>query len=442
MMLIDAHCHFFTKNILTQSLSKLESYMTSLEKLSKPASTIGPKELQKYRDQVFEFANHAIEKTPLEMYETMKEAYGQDFIAVPLMLDFSYTFIAPKDKVLDQKKSLLNSMKSMSEKQREKGLIEWMDDLAKSIEDKIDYYDRSVIGVDVFKNAYEEQIKDLTRLKKERPDRVYPFFSIDPRRNDEFDQGILGEIKKYIGRDKPFTGLKLYTSLGYSPTHPILYDDSSGESVYGYCEKHQIPITIHASLEGFSHMLDKSLVEGDIYYGPSGKAIPSHHAYKDGIVDYRNNFTSMSFSELTQERLLLLNHPNIWRKVLTKYPNLKLNMAHFGGIIQMCKFLKGNQTGFYAPEIIDLMKEFPNVYTDLSCLYNYEKKDLYMEEIYEKIYEPLPEHIKDRVMYGSDYYMLILFDTPLDNYIQGFRQAFGPEFKRISEENPKRFLFD
>jgi len=88
------------------------------------------------------------------------------------------------------------------------------------------------------------------------------------------------------------------------------------------------------------------------------------------------------------------------------------------------------------------MSEFPNVYTDLSCLYNYENKDHYMKEVYEKLYKPLPEHIKNRVLYGSDYFMISLFNTELKDYIRSFREAFGKEFKRISEINPSKFIFD
>lgn len=441
-MLIDAHCHFFTKNVLTQSLSKLENHIARLERMSKPAAKVSSAELVQLGTNTFEFVNKAIQLTPLEMYEDMKESYGEPFIAVPLMLDLSYTFIAPQDKMIENKKSLIRTMKNIAEKKRNEGVSDWMSNLSLSIERKLDVYDRSVMLMDVFKNSYEEQINDLMTAKKQYPDYIFPFFSIDPRRDDEFEEGILGEIKKYIGRDKPFIGLKLYTSLGYSPTHPILYDNAIKESVYEYCEKHQIPITIHASLEGFSHMLDKNYVDGDIYYGSAGRAVPSEDVYEQGIVTYKKNLGQLDFAELTAERLLILNHPFIWKKVLKKYPKLKINMAHFGGSIQISKFLNNNQTGFYSEYIIDLMSEFPNVYTDLSCLYNYENKEDYMIEVYKKLYKPLPEHIKNRVLYGSDYFMISLFNTDLKDYIQSFREAFGEEFIRISETNPTKFIFD
>lgn len=430
--MFDIHCHFFTKNVFTQSLFRLEKYIASLESTVLPTSIIG----QRNSEIIFDALNTA-KKTPLEMYQEMSQAYGEDFIAVPLMLDLSYTFIAPKDKVYQHKKSLLKTMQNSKIKSQMTDKSDWINEIANSFDKRLDKLDRSVALVDVFENSYLEQIKDLTEVKNQLPNHVFPFFSIDPRRDDEFEGGVLSEIKKYVGPDKTFAGLKLYTSLGYSPTHPVLYDDG----VYAYCEKHGIPITVHASLEGFSHMLDENFIEGDVYYSPAGKVVPADHIYDKGIVTYNNNFTSLSFAQLTRERLLLLNHPLLWRKVLVKHPKLKLNMAHFGGIIQMSSFVKGNQTAFYAPYIIEMMRDFENVYTDMSCLYNYDGQEDYMKRIYETLYLPLDESIKDRVMYGSDYYMLKLFESDLSNYLGAFKAAFGKDFARISIDNPKRFLF-
>ena len=129
-MLIDAHCHFFTKNVLTQSLSKLENYVTKLEKMYKPATKVSSADLVQLGTNTFEFVNKAIQLTPLEMYEDMKESYGEPFIAIPLMLDLSYTFIAPQDKMIENKKSLIRSMKNIVGKKRNEGISDWLNNLS------------------------------------------------------------------------------------------------------------------------------------------------------------------------------------------------------------------------------------------------------------------------------------------------------------------------
>lgn len=441
-MLIDAHCHFFTKNILTQSLTKLDNAAIRMDKMAKKRieKGSGKSGVKQLGANTLDFMQIAYSYTPVEMYEMMAEKYGQEFIAVPLMLDLSYAFISPDETIAANKKKITKSLKDLAEKTREEGKLKRLENLTLAFEKQMDIYNRSVVGVDVFENAYEKQIEDLISVKSAYPERVYPFFSIDPRREKQFETGVLGQIKKYVGKDKPFIGLKLYTSLGYSPTHPVLYDDSTRESVYGYCEKNQIPITIHASLEGFSHMLEENYVEGDIYYPPAGKAVPADHAFEGGIVKYEKGLPSMYFNDITSERLLTLNHPVIWRKVLEKYPNLILNMAHFGGIIQMNKLVKGNETGFWTQYIIDIMRDFPNVYTDLSCFYNHEEQADYLVHIYEEVYKKLPDNIKKRVLYGSDYYMIALYNTDLRNYYNDFKKAFSDDFIQISEINPKTFL--
>lgn len=71
-------------------------------------------------------------------------------------------------------------------------------------------------------------------------------------------------------------------------------------------------------------MLEANQIKGDIYYPASGFPVPADHVYENGIVRYDKNLKSLYFSELMSERLLMLNHPALWKKVLTKYPNLKI----------------------------------------------------------------------------------------------------------------------
>lgn len=434
-MLIDAHCHFFTKNILSQGLMNAENMTAHIGKITKRMKERGIGRTLSKGINAVDFLSTGFKHTPLQLYKLMKESYGCDFIAVPLMLDLSYALISPKDA---SRKGLVYLQKSKKEQAEERQTR--AKTFVESLDKRLDVFERSVFGIDVFENSYHQQIEDLTELKKQLPDRVYPFFSIDPRRDSEFDDGILGEIKKYVGKNKPFLGLKLYTSLGYSPTNPVLYDDSNGESVYGYCEKNKIPVTIHAALEGFSHMLNKTAIEGDIYYPPAGRPVPAEYVYDSGMIKYEKNLRSLNFESVTEERLLTLNHPILWRKVLEKYPKLKLNMAHMGGIVQTHRFVRGDKSAYWTQYIIEIMDDFPNVYTDLSCYYELESDPDFLRDFYKNVYNTLPRSVKNRVMYGSDYYMITLYNTDLRDYINAFRDVFGKDYMNISQKNPRRYL--
>ena len=87
-----------------------------------------------------------------------------------------------------------------------------------------------------------------------------------------------------------------------------------------------------------------------------------------------------------------------------------------------------------------MLNDFPNAYTDLSCFYEQDSNPDYMKVIYKNLYKKLSKKARQKVMFGSDYYMLALYNTTPKNYITSFREAFKNDFYKISEENPVNFL--
>jgi len=389
---------------------------------------------------VLQFISHGMDDDCYELYSHMKNSYGQDFIAVPLMLDLTYASVSPfleNDEENEEKiktitrsinEKVLKAIKSLSGAKSSKML-----NLFEKIQFKLDLGKKNI-----FKDNYEIQIQDFEALKEALPDRVYPFFSIDPRRDSEFKHGVLGEIKKHVGQNKTFAGLKLYTALGYSPTDPVLYDNSKGQSVYSWCQRHNIPITVHCGYSGFSHTLKRNVVHGDIYYPPAGQVIPMKHLSEDNVLEYQ--YGIFDFDEMVKERQIYLNHPKLWRKVLEKYPRLRINFAHMGGNRQVAKYANGLDTGYWTKEILSLVYDYKNAYTDLSFMTPVENPPLTHEILYEKVYSNLPNKIKKKIMWGSDFFMLDLGETDLSRYLNQFETAFGKDFKRISYENTRRFL--
>ena len=69
-----------------------------------------------------------------------------------------------------------------------------------------------------------------------------------------------------------------------------------------------------------------------------------------------------------------------------------------------------------------------------------ENPPLTPEILYEKVYSKLPNKIKKKIMWGSDFFMLDLAETDLSRYLNQFEAAFGKDFERISCKNPRRFL--
>ncbi len=135
------------------------------------------------------------------------------------------------------------------------------------------------------------------------------------------------------------------------------------------------------------------------------------------------------------ERAVTLNHPLIWEKVVRKYPNLILNLAHFGGGTQFGMALDdpGNQT-LWSNKIISLIKD-PRykVYTDLSCYSDF-------DVIKKLLKSPVYSEIKNKILYGSDFVLLLLFENDFGKNVKQFRDLFGSDFDIIAGKNPQEFL--
>jgi predicted TIM-barrel fold metal-dependent hydrolase len=147
---------------------------------------------------------------------------------------------------------------------------------------------------------------------------------------------------------------------------------------------------------------------------------------------------------MVAERSRTLNHPNIWRRVLEKYPELYLNLAHFGGQADMCLYAGDNHDsghGYipWSSYIVELMEEYPNVYTDVACYNDSDAVGLFKKQIYDAM---LSRNVKRKVMYGSDYNVLMLSESSVSDYLRDFKRIFGNEFEKIARDNPNRFLFE
>ena len=201
----------------------------------------------------------------------------------------------------------------------------------------------------------------------------YPFFCVDPRRVGVIDAILNGQ---YITR-KPggFYGLKLYPRLGYHPMADRLPE------LYSYCAKNEIPIITHCSSGGFPPW----------------------------------NTSSGDFC-----------NPENFRPALISYPDLKIDFAHFG-----------NGTVQWGNSIVDLMKTYPNVYSDLACYTGDDdligfKNSFWSEEI-----------VKERTFYGSDFDVFYFTKTDMDmnDYIQAFKDEFTPdELNDMMVTLPPKFL--
>jgi predicted TIM-barrel fold metal-dependent hydrolase len=240
-------------------------------------------------------------------------------------------------------------------------------------------------------------------------DRLIPFLGVDPRRKN---------IKTYlseVGKSKLFAGIKVYPPNGFSPYDKMLV---GADSIFEFCNKHRIPVVSHCSYGGFATPVKKIKVNGLII--PDGKTEPMeinrYYIFKKGLRD--------GFIEMVRERAAVLNHPRIWAKVLDKYENLILVLAHFGS---------GSEE--WQEEILKMMYRFKNLYTDVSCV-----SDADQLNVIKKIYRENPA-IRHKILYGSDFFLDLMFNDSFRQYKERMESIFGKTmFDALSIENPAGFM--
>lgn len=253
--------------------------------------------------------------------------------------------------------------------------------------------------------SYREQLDELAAIKQDPDykDLIYPFVFIHPERKD-----ILEIVKLYI-EEKGFAGLKLYPPLGYYP-----FDERLNE-VYAYAEKYQIPITTHCARGGV------------FYKGNISDDMLTHPKTGEHSKSRKNKYFTDVYTD-----------PDNYRYVLQQFPDLKINLAHFGGYDEWQKFL-GNSFDDGLPswyeKIITLLREHRGVYTDISyTMFNPDLFNLLKLSLQD-------ETIKGKIIYGSDFYM-IEQETSERQFLTNIRAHIGEsDFRLIAEQNPNLFLY-
>jgi predicted TIM-barrel fold metal-dependent hydrolase len=474
----DIHLHLFNKTFLAKELYfRLVQVIHHLlepeeKRAEKGLLETAAKKLEKIKSiiqtlkRINNFLHTGFQANSTEICDELNSVYKNEFLLTPLMFDLTYCFVStsagtrelvfPVDhfQILEkQKKDFMKQVSRITAPagkgaravapagSREQKLTEDLsrelaefDRLTKELK-KSHRQDltrkrtisRGMEGIPGEADGFTEQIVQLSNLKNhpKYKGRIFPFLAVDPRR-----PGILDYMKQNVGKGKMFIGVKLYTPNGYSPTDPLLYGSpANSDCVYSFCEKNKIPVTVHNSYGGFATFVDKVEISGDIF---TAKGIK--HMEKE-FVSFRISLVNNPGNAI-RERALALNHPSLWEKVLEKYPNLYLNLAHFGGgerLEMAIDNINDPESVNWSKKIMELILKFPNAYTDISCYSDFGVlQTLKASAIYSKI--------RPKIMYGSDYYLLLLFENDFRKNNKTFRDLFATDFDILSRDNPGKFL--
>lgn len=222
---------------------------------------------------------------------------------------------------------------------------------------------------------------------------VIPFATLDPRREGAADEAI------YWIEKRGFRGLKLYPRLGYPPDHPVLM-----ERLYPLCVERNIPVMTHCSAGGVQ-----------------GRGLSRRMA---------DEWSS----------------PLAWRPVRDRFPDLRVCLAHFGGMTAWKDYVEQgidprdpeaawrNWQSCIRRMIAG--GDWPNLWTDISyTLFDFENYVPFLKIFLE---EP---NLACRVLFGSDFYMTRQEALSERAVCFRLRAALGDAmFRRIAVENPRIWL--
>lgn len=242
--------------------------------------------------------------------------------------------------------------------------------------------------------------------------RVHPFFPFDPWREATApgtEQGSLVPVQRAV-LQHGFVGVKLYPPMGFSAT---------GNAAHDFSQVTQDPsAAFGARLDEAMDRLFAWCVEEDVPV-----------------------MTHCSDSQESKKGYGARAHPAFWSDVLQRYPELRVNLGHFGGASNLV-----HERNDWPRQVAELMNEPGlNVYADPSYLYEIADASFrtrYFDAL-ASVFERYP-NAQNRLMYGSDWLMLAKrkdFAEYFENFSEGYIDRFGDQSaRRFLGENALRYL--
>lgn len=287
--------------------------------------------------------------------------------------------------------------------------------------------DFDYMGAGPCKRNFMQQLQDLNALvtwvnTTAGREVILPFVCADPRR-----ENVLDLVKQFIEQHR-WRGIKMYPGLGFFPDNERLFP------VYQYAVTNNIPVTVHCIPKNKNHFRFKPT-----------------EAMKQKVLAHQAEIEDFQQKELRKNSDFqkYCNHPYWYSLVLKQFPDLKIDLGHFGGSGQWDIYLdepydrekktRPVQGANWYRMIRELIEKNKNVYADIS--FTVHDRALYplLKNLLNS-HDPNLTPVKERVLFGTDFYMLQKdyrerrFSLDVRGYLN------DEEYWLIAERNPRRFL--
>ncbi|MBA7619406.1 hypothetical protein ES703_26745 [subsurface metagenome] len=193
-------------------------------------------------------------------------------------------------------------------------------------------------------------------------------------------------------------GIKVYPPLDFDPWPEN--NDTELEKVrclYQYCQDKGIPITVHGSTSGF-------------------------------VV-------------VKKERRKEVTRISKWAEVTSKYPKLKLNLAHFPANEKLLLLFPKKRR---LNEILNLAISRNNVYVDFSCRATSDKYYKSLRSFMDTLSQESRDKLADRILFGTDFAVSLTSIDSYNEYLDIFSRSSSitkADKEKYCAQNPQKFLF-
>jgi predicted TIM-barrel fold metal-dependent hydrolase len=263
--------------------------------------------------------------------------------------------------------------------------------------------DMSNMGAGKVRREFKECCIELELLKRKEPT-IIPFLHCDFR-NPDMDN--LFDL--FVGRHN-WGGVKMYNSMGTFP-QSLGYD-----YIYHRLVELNKPVIAHTTYGNAVHFKgsEKQLAHllGNVYNPKASR--------KENCDKFTN--------------------PLNWEKVSQRHPDLRIWLAHFGGSDAWKEWSKNpHDKSNLVNVILGVMERCLNIYTDISFTLN--DKRLY-PVLYKLMTRDEYSFIRERVLYGSDWYMNKTECTERQ-WADDLEYSVGKDiFNQIARINTHKFLYN
>ena len=322
-------------------------------------------------------------------------------------------------------KGLLKRYATFLQIGKSKGQVEVFEDLMKRYgNETIDFVALTLnmehMGVGKSISGFEGQIEEIIAIKRKYPERILPFFGLDPRWLTD-GVAIQSKIEQYFntkvnvgGKEVfPFQGLKIYPSTGF-----YVFDERL-KATFEWAADHEVPVMAHTYYLGGIFNYDKNYIMNNL--NPYDPYTNTKYSKPKFIQEKGSLFGRVSGTQATKNCKYSCSYfldPASYISILEYFKdrNLKICLAHFSGVAQIraSKGMKSdaiqkqpfgiNKDKNWYDQIREMLEKYPNLYTDIS----FDIAEAVVTEnkfLYEEFYNELNKSYGDRILFGTDYFM-------------------------------------